>query len=114
MKILIITVRLVRGCVETAGSKLLGRDCDGRILIRSRSRLRSSSLVTRYCALPRDSRLENFIVVWITTDLQRANGLDHLRAGKDQLHKRFCFPGIYSNRRINRGRISTSASSSQL
>ena len=79
------------------------------ILIRSRSRLRSSSLVTKYCALPwiaasrisssSGSRQICSAPTVSTTEARAAISRTSVSAS----------PGVYLNRRINRGRISTSA-----
>ena len=78
------------------------------ILIRSRSRLRSSSLVTKYCALPRiaasripsSSRSRQICdAPALSTTVARA-AISRTKVSAS--------PGVYLNRRVNRGRTSTS------
>ena len=81
------------------------------ILMRSRSRLRSSSLVTRYCALPwiaasrisssSGSRQVRSVPAVSTTEAWAAISCVNIATSVN----------VYLNRRVNRGRVKTSASS---
>jgi hypothetical protein len=81
------------------------------ILMRSRSRLRSSSLVTRYCALPwiAASRISSS-----SGSRQICSALTVSTTATRTAIRRIKFAVsecVYLNRRVNRGRISTSTSS---
>jgi len=81
------------------------------ILMRSRSRLRSSSLVTRYCALPwiAASRIASSSVSRQICSAPAVSATT-ARAAINRI-KVSASPCVYLNRRVNRGRIKTSASS---
>jgi len=81
------------------------------ILMRSRSRLRSSSLVTRYCALPwmaaskisSSSGSRQILSTPVVSTTEARAAINRIKVAASAW--------VYLNRRVNRGRIRTSASS---
>ncbi len=96
-----------RNCrTETTRSRL-----PRAILMRSRSRFRSSSLVTRYCALPwiaasrisSSSGSRQILSTPLVSTTEARTAINRIKVDTSAC--------VYLNRRVNRGRIRTSASS---
>ena len=62
------------------------------ILIKSRSRLRSSSLVTKYMRFATDRSFDDLVVIRIAAYLQFARCLHDCRPSRDQSNKCLCVP----------------------